>query len=109
LNNCVFCYIQGKKIYQEKLFNNLQLGDRIPKEIFYPRLLAVLDLGYLYELNKRYYGISGKKSIDNVLFFKLCLVGYLENIISNRKLIAHCSMCLDILFFLAYTIDEKLH
>jgi len=49
-----------------------------------------------------------KNSIDPVVFFKLCLVGYLENIISDRKLITHCSMRLDILFFIGYDIDEDL-
>ncbi|WP_143751934.1 transposase, partial [Maribacter sp. 4U21] len=34
--------------------------------------------------------------------------GYLENIISDRKLIDHCSMRLDILFFIGYDIDEEL-
>ena len=43
-----------------------------------------------------------------MVFFKLCLVGYLENIISDRKLISHCSMRLDILYFLGYDIDEEL-
>lgn len=43
-----------------------------------------------------------------MVFFKLCLVGYLENIISDRKLILHCSMRLDILYFLGYDIDEEL-
>lgn len=51
---------------------------------------------------------SGQKSIDPVVFFKLCLVGYLENIISDRDLIQHSSMRLDILFFLGYDIDEPL-
>ncbi|MFC4094583.1 transposase, partial [Euzebyella saccharophila] len=55
-----------------------------------------------------YYGESGQKSIDPVVFFKLCLVGYLENIISDRKLIAHCSMRLDVLYFIGYDIDEEL-
>ena len=55
-----------------------------------------------------YDGSSGQKSIGLVVFFKLCLVGYLENIISDRKLVAHCSMRLDILFFLGYTIEEQL-
>ncbi len=48
--------MQGKKIYQEKLFSNFQLSDRIPKENFYRRLSAELDLAYLYKLTKRYYG-----------------------------------------------------
>jgi len=43
-----------------------------------------------------------------VVFFKMCLVGYLENIISDRKLISHCSLRLDILYFIGYDIDEEL-
>ncbi|MFI8380527.1 transposase [Leeuwenhoekiella sp. NPDC079379] len=35
-------------------------------------------------------------------------MGYLENIISDRKLIDHCSMRLDILYFIGYDIDEEL-
>jgi len=100
--------MQGKKDYQEKLFSNFQLSNRVPETNFYRRLKGVLDLHFLYNLTKDYYGESGQKSIDPVVFFKLCLVGYLENLISDRKLIAHCSMRLDILYFLGYDIDEEL-
>jgi len=100
--------MQGKKDYQEKLFHNFQLSERIPEENFYRRLRSELDLDFLYDLTKDYYGSSGQKSIDPVVFFKLCLVGYLENIISDRKLISHCSLRLDILFFIGYDIDEPL-
>ena len=41
------------------------------------------------------------------MFFKLSLIGYLENIISDRKLISHCSMRLDLLYFLDYRIQTK--
>jgi len=100
--------MQGKKIYQEKLFNNFQLSDRVPEDNFYRRLKGVLDLQFLYCLTQEFYGSSGQKSIDPLVFFKLCLVGYLENIISDRKLISHCSMRLDILYFIGYDIDEEL-
>lgn len=100
--------MQGKKVYQEKLFASFSLSNRVPAENFYRRLRGVLDLAYLYELTAPYYGNSGQKSIDPTVFFKLCLVGYLENIISDRKLMAHCSMRLDILFFLGYDIDDEL-
>jgi transposase len=100
--------MQGKKDYQEKLFNSFQLSDRVPEENFYRRLKSVLDLGFLYKLTKVYYGDSGQKSIDPVVFFKLCLVGYLENLTSDRQLIDHCSMRLDILYFIGYDIDEEL-
>lgn len=100
--------MQGKKIYQEKLFNDFRLSERVPEHNFYRRLHSILDLNYLYKLTKDFYGDSGQKSIDPVVFFKFCVVGYLENITSDRKLVDHCSMRLDILFFLGYDIDEEL-
>lgn len=100
--------MQGKKDYQEKLFNSFRLSDRVPETNFYRRLKGVLDLDFLYRLTREYYGDSGQKSIDPLVFFKLCLVGYFENIISDRKLVDHCSMRLDILYFLGYDIDEAL-
>jgi transposase len=100
--------MQVKKIYQEKLFLQFQLSDRVPADNFYRRLKQVLQLDFLYKQTKAFYGDSGQKSIDPVVFFKICLVGYLENIISDRKLIEHCSMRMDILFFLGYDIDESL-
>ena len=100
--------MQGKKDYQEKLFAHFQLSERVPDTNFYRRLGGVLNLDYLYKLTRPYYGESGQKSIDPIVFFKLCLVGYLENIISDRDLIQHSSMRLDILYFLGYDIDEEL-
>jgi transposase len=100
--------MQGKKNYQEKLFTSFQLSNYVPEHNFYRRLKSVLDLGFLYERTKFLYGSSGQKSIDPIVFFKLCLVGYLENIISDRKLMNHCKMRLDILYFLDYDIDEEL-
>lgn len=100
--------MQGSKNYKEKLFMSFQLSERIPESNFYRQLREVLELRYLYNLTKAYYGDCGQKSIDPVVFFKLCLVGYLENISSDRQLINHCSMRLDILFFLGYDLDEEL-
>lgn len=98
----------GKKHYQPKLFNSFHLADKVPKDSFYRRLKRTIDFQFLYNLTEPYYGKCGQKSIDPVVFFKICLVGYLENIISDRKLIDHCAMRMDILFFLDYDIDEEL-
>ena len=100
--------MQGKKDYQEQLFTSFQLSDHVPKNNFYRRLSEHLDLHFVRKLTKEHYGTCGQKSIDPVVFYKLSIVGYLENIISDRKLIDHCSMRLDILFFLGYDIDEPL-
>jgi transposase len=100
--------MQSKKEYQEKLFAHFQLSERISMDNFYSRLKEVLHLVFLYTLTKPFYGSSGQKTIDPIFFFKLCLVGYLENLISNRDLIQHSSMSLDIFYFLGYDIDESL-
>lgn len=99
--------MQGKKVYQEKLFNSFSLSSRVPEDNFYRRLGESFDFDFLYDLTRDFYGSSGQKSIDPVVFFKLCLVGYLENIISDRKLMSHCSMRLDIMYFVGYDIDEE--
>ena len=100
--------MQGKKHYTEKLFISFQLSDRVPTDNFYRRLSTVIDLRFVYQLTQKYYGKEGQQSIDPVVFFKLILVGYLENLNSDRKIIAHCGMRLDILFFLGYDMDEEL-
>lgn len=98
----------GTKNYQEKLFISFQLSSRVPKNNFYRRLKEVLDLNYLYKAVKPYYGQEGQKSIDPTVFFRMMLIGYLENITSDRSLIDHISMRLDLLYFIDYDIDDTL-
>ncbi|WP_373519542.1 transposase [Pricia sp.] len=43
-----------------------------------------------------------------MVFFKLLITGYLENITSDQKLVEHCSMRMDVLYFLGYDLDEEL-
>jgi len=80
----------------------------VPKDNLYRRLRESLDLNSIYKDTRDLYGSTGNPSIDPVVFFKLMLTGYLENITSDRKLIEHCAMRMDILYFLGYDIDEPL-
>lgn len=100
--------MQGRKHYSEKLFTHFQLSDRIPEHNFYRRLKATLDLRWLYAKTHKYYGKDGQKSIDPVVFFKLLLIGYFENLLSDRRIIDTATMRLDMLFFLGYDVDEQL-
>lgn len=100
--------MQGRKNYSEKLFVSFQLSDRVPKENFYRRLNETIDLQFIYRATEDLYGRTGNPSIDPVVFFKLMLTGYLENITSDRRLIDHCAMRMDILYFIGYDIDETL-
>jgi transposase len=100
--------MQGKKNIEPKLMYQISLNDLVSKDNFYRKLDLVIDFQFLYEATTHYYGDEGNESIDPVVFFKICIVGYLNNIISDRKLIEFCSNCLDIRLFLKYDIDEPL-
>ena len=100
--------MQGKKIYSEQLFKTFQLSERIPEDNFYRRLKDLLNLQWLYAETKKYYGTEGQQSIDPVVFFKLILIGYLENLGSDRRILNTVCMRLDMLYFIGYDIDEPL-
>jgi transposase len=84
-----------------------RLSERVPKHNFYRRLRDLLDWEFLREQTRLVYRHTGQPSRDPVVFFKLVLVGRLENIVSDR-LIAQCALRLDILYFLGYEVDEEL-
>jgi transposase len=107
-NKDVALAMQGKKDIQPKMMYQVHLSDLVPPDNFYRKLDQTVDLRFLYEATEKYYGSEGQESIDPVVFFKLCLVGYLNNINSDRKLIEYCSNCLDVRLYIKYDIDEPL-
>ena len=100
--------MQGNKTYHEKLFLSFRLSERVPQDNFYRRLKERLDLSYLRKMTSHYYGTEGQKSIDTVVFFKFMLIGYLENIHSDRQIVESAKLRLDMLYFLDYDLDEPL-
>ena len=90
------------------MFLSFGLSRRIPENNFYRQLKKVLDLQFVRDMARPYYGSEGQKSIDPTVFFRLMLIGYLENIISDRQLIEHVSMRMDLLYFIDYDIDDSL-
>lgn len=100
--------MQGKKSYQEKLFIQFRLSDYVPADNIYRRLKDILKLKFLYQATAAYYGKEGQKSIDPMVFMKLMLVGYIENITSDRGIITTSRMRMDILYFLGYDLGESL-
>lgn len=100
--------MQGRQEIQPKMYYNVSLDNLVPEDNFYRKLSQSLNLSYLYKATAKYYGLEGQESIDPVVFFKILLVGYLNNINSDRKLIEFCSDSLAIRLFLKYDIDEAL-
>ena len=100
--------MQGRKEIQPKMMYQVHLNDLVAADNFYRKINATLDFNFLYGATSKYYGQEGQESIDPVVFFKICLVGYLNNINSDRRLIEYCSNCLDIRLYLKYDLDESL-
>lgn len=100
--------MQGRKNLIPKMLYQVSLEDLVSEDNFYRKLDETLDLHFLYAATHQYYGSEGQESIDPVVFFKICLVAYLNNINSDRKLMDYCSNCLDIRLYLKYDIDESL-
>ena len=100
--------MQGKKDFSPKLFYSLSLDRLVPPDDFYRQLKRSIDLRFLYKQTQCYYGNEGQSSIDPVVFFKICIVGYLNNIVSDRTLIRYCSDSLSVRLYLGYDLDEEL-
>jgi transposase len=100
--------MQGRKEFTPKMMYQLHLDEMVPNDNFYRMVDKALDLSFLYNETRKFYGMEGQESIDPVVFFKLCLVGYFNNINSDRRIVEYCSNCLDIRLFIRYDLDEVL-
>ncbi|AII54417.1 IS1182 family transposase [Hymenobacter sp. APR13] len=100
--------MQGKKLFLDKEVVRFRLSERVRPHNLYRRLAELIDWSFLYEETRAVYSHTGQPSLDPVVFFKLVLVGRLENLVSDRRLVEHCALRLDILLFLGYEVDEEL-
>jgi transposase len=58
----------------------VSLEELVPQDHFYRHLQKVLDLSFIYDLVRECYSVAGRPSIDPVVFFKLQLVMFFEDI-----------------------------
>jgi transposase len=100
--------MQGHKQFVDKVVLRFRLSERVPRHNLYRRLADLLDWDFLYAQTQALYSHTGQPSLDPVVFFKLMLVSRLENLVSDRRLVEHCALRLDILYFLGYEVDEDL-
>ena len=100
--------MQGKKAFLDKEVTRFRLSERVPPHNLYRRLAELVDWTFLYAETQALCSHTGQPSLDPVVFFKRVLVGRLENLVSDRRLVEHCALRLDILLFLGYEVDEAL-
>jgi transposase len=87
---------------------DLSLEELVPQDNFYRRLDARLDLSFVRDLVRDCYACSGRPSVDPVVFFRLQLVMFFENIRSERRLMEVAADRLSIRWFLGYDLNEPL-
>jgi transposase len=87
---------------------SVSLEELVPQDHFYRHLQRVLDLSFVHELVRERYAVAGRPSIDPVVFFKLQLVLFFEDIRSERLLMRHAADRLSVLWYLGYDLGEPL-
>lgn len=100
--------MMGVKHLEPKMLYSVNIYDIVPEDNFYRKLSEILDLRFVYQECKTEYGKTGNPSVDPVVFFRLVLFGYMENIISDRELIRRASDSLGVRLYLGYDLDEEL-
>lgn len=97
---------------KERIFSplpyNVSLEDLVPGDNFYRRLEKTLDLSFVRELVRPLYACGGRPSVDPVVFFRLQLVMFFEDIRSERQLMEVAADRLSIRWFLGYDLNEPL-
>jgi transposase len=97
---------------KERVFSPLPHGvsleDLVPQDNFYRRLEETLDLSFVRDLVRSRYAGGGRSSVDPVVFFRLQLVMFFEDIRSERELMRVAADRLSVRWFLGYDLHEPL-
>src|SRR5215217_3469802 len=88
--------------------DDLSLEELVPKDNFYRRLERTVDLSFVRDLVRDCYASSGRPSVDPVVFFKLQLVLFFENLRSERQLMEVAADRLSLRWYLGYDLFEPL-
>src|SRR5258707_10487040 len=86
----------------------ISLETVVPPDNFYRQVQSKLDLDFVRELVSGCYSPLGRPSVDPVVFFKLHLIMFFEDIRSERQLLQMVNLRLDHRWYLGYDLDEAL-
>src|SRR5712664_2733073 len=87
---------------------NASLEDLVPADHFYRHLEKSLDLSFVREFVHQTYACGGRPSIDPIVFFKLQLVMFFEDIRSERLLMRQAADRLSVRWYIGYDLNEPL-
>jgi transposase len=87
---------------------DISLEELVPEDNFYRRLQGTLDLSFVRDLVRPLYAGAGRPSVDPVVFFKLQLVMFFEDLRSERQLMSVVADRLSLRWYLGYDLCEPL-
>src|SRR5437667_4701457 len=87
---------------------NVSVYQLVPQDHFYRHLEKSLDLSFVRAFVQKTYAGGGRPSIDPIVFFKLQLVMFFEDIRSERLLMRHAADRLSVRWYLGYDLGEAL-
>jgi hypothetical protein len=83
--------MQGKKLFLDQEVTRFRLSERVPPHNLYRQLAELVDWTFLYDETWSLYSHTGQPSLYPVVFFKLVLVGRLENLVQRPP--AYRALC----------------
>jgi transposase len=100
--------MMGTHQAQEQLFSyEVNLEKRVRADHPLRRIKAALDLSFVRPAVQGFYGSKGHVGIDPEVLVKMMLLLFLDNVASERELMAIIRERLDYLWFLGYGLDEE--
>jgi transposase len=100
--------MMGTKERSFAQFIHMSLEALVPQDHFYRHLERTLDLSFVREFVQETYACGDRPSIDPIVFFKLQLVMFFEDIRSERLLMRHATDRLSVRWYVGYDLDEPL-
>src|SRR5215210_4238738 len=101
--------MMGTKVRSfSSLPHDLSLEELVPEDHFYRCLEASLDLSFVRELVGPLSANAARPSVDPVVFFKLQLIMFFEDLRSERRLMEVVSDRLSLRWYLGYDLYEPL-
>src|SRR5260370_17686058 len=98
--------MMGRKEVHFAPIINVSVDQLVPQDHFYRHLERTLDLSFVREFVEKTYAGGGRPSIDPIVFFKLQLVMFFEDIRSERLLMRHAADRLSVRWFLGYDLGD---
>ncbi len=99
--------MQGTHNFQPELFVQIDYQALIPSYHILRRIDKVLDLSFVKQLTQSFYSdTQGRPSIDPEVFFRICILGYLYGIKSDRQLCDEIGMNIGYRWFVGLTMSD---